>query len=398
MLRAFVLPMTADAIATDTGPADTDTAMMDEALALAQRAAGRTSPNPLVGAVIIADGQVVGRGFHARAGEPHAEVLALREAGGRARGATMYVTLEPCDHTGRTGPCTDALIAAGVRRVVVAMQDPDPQVDGRGIARLREAGIEVEVGLLEAQARRLNEFFIKHRRTGLPFVALKWAMSLDGRIAVRRGSPTSITGEATRQYVHGLRNVYDAALVGVGTVLADDPLLTCRLPAGTVPVPRHPLRVIVDSRLRTPPAARVVTGAREVPTLIATTRAAPEDRVEAMRRAGVEVIVLEQADGRVDLRALAAMLGGRGVLSVLVEGGAEVAASVLALGIADKVIASVAPRVIGGLGAPSPVEGAGVAGPMDLRDVNVRRLGEDTVIEGYLAPAPYWEQARQQEA
>ncbi len=393
MLRAFVLPMTADAIATDTGPADTDTAMMDEALALAQRAAGRTSPNPLVGAVIVADGRVVGRGFHARAGEPHAEVLALREAGARARGATMYVTLEPCDHTGRTGPCTDALIAAGVRRVVVAMQDPDHQVDGRGIARLREAGIEVEVGLLEAQARRLNEFFIKHRRTALPFVALKWAMSLDGRIAVRRGSPTSITGEAARQYVHGLRNVYDAALVGVGTVLADDPLLTCRLPAGTVPVPRHPLRVIVDSRLRTPPAARVVTGAREVPTLIATTRAAPEDRVEAMRRAGVEVVVLEQADGRVDLRALAAMLGGRGVLSVLVEGGAEVAASVLALGIADKVIAIVAPRVIGGLGAPSPVEGAGVAGPMDLRDVNVRRLGEDTVIEGYLAPAPYWEQA-----
>jgi diaminohydroxyphosphoribosylaminopyrimidine deaminase/5-amino-6-(5-phosphoribosylamino)uracil reductase len=304
MLRAFVLPMTADA-APDATRADTDTVMMDEALALTQRAAGRTSPNPLVGAVVVRDGQVVGRGFHARAGEPHAEVLALSDAGARAWGAAMYVSLEPCNHTGRTGPCTDALIAAGIRRVVVAMQDPDPQVNGRGIARLREAGIEVQVGLREEHAQRLNEFFIKHRQTGLPFVTLKWAMSLDGRIAARRGNPTAITWTGARQYVHGLHNVYDAVMVGAGTVLADDPLLTCRLPTGTVPSPHHPLR-IVDSRLRTPSRARVVTGVHEAPALIATTRAAPPDRIEVMRRAGVEVVVQEQVDGRVDLRALMA--------------------------------------------------------------------------------------------
>jgi diaminohydroxyphosphoribosylaminopyrimidine deaminase/5-amino-6-(5-phosphoribosylamino)uracil reductase len=367
--------------------AEIDSRMMEEALDLARRAAGRTSPNPLVGAVVVAGGQVVGRGFHPKAGGPHAEVLALREAGERARGATMYVTLEPCDHARRTGPCTDALIRAGVRRVVAAMVDPDRQVNGRGIVRLRQAGIEVEVGVLEEQARRVNEFFTKHRRTGLPFVALKWAMSLDGKIAAQRGRATPITGEQARRYVHHLRNVYDAVLVGVGTVLADDPLLTCRLPADMLPAPRNPLRVIIDSRLRTPISARVVTGAAETPTLIATTAAAPPDRVEAMRRAGVEVLVQGHAEGLVDLRALMLELARRGVLSVLVEGGGTVNASALAAGIVDKVIAAVAPRLIGGIDAPSPVDAAdpATAGTgWELRDVRTQRLGDDLVIEGYL--------------
>jgi diaminohydroxyphosphoribosylaminopyrimidine deaminase/5-amino-6-(5-phosphoribosylamino)uracil reductase len=364
-----------------------DVAMMEEALALARRAQGRTSPNPLVGAVVVADGQIVGRGFHPGAGQPHAEVLALREAGERARGATVYVTLEPCNHTGRTGPCTEALIAAGVRRVVAAMIDPDPAVNGRGIARLREAGVEVEVGLLEAQARRTNEGFIKHRRTGLPFVTLKWAMSLDGRTSVRRDGPTALTGEEARRFVHRLRNVSDAVLVGVGTVLADDPHLTCRLPAETVPAPRNPLRVVLDSRLRTPSTARVVRAVAEAPTLIVTTRLAPADRVEALRGEGVEVLVQDRPGGPVDLRALMEVLGRRGLLHVLIEGGGTVHAAALAAGVVDKIVALVAPCLVGGGRAPTPLDGAGAAAisaPLRLRRVEAAPLGDDVAITGYL--------------
>jgi diaminohydroxyphosphoribosylaminopyrimidine deaminase/5-amino-6-(5-phosphoribosylamino)uracil reductase len=313
--------------------------------------------------------------------------MALRDAGEQARGATMYVTLEPCNHVGRTGPCTEAIIAAGVRRVVAAMVDPDPQVSGRGIALLRHAGVEVEVGILEGQTRRANEFFIKHRRTGLPFVTLKWAMSLDGKTAAQRGHATAITGEAALRRAHELRSLHDAVLVGVGTVLADDPQLTCRLPADRVPPPRNPLRIVVDSRLRTPAAARVVAGIAEARTLIVTTAAAPANRTADLRQAGVEVLVQEQREGTVDLRALMQELGRRGILSVLVEGGGTVNAAVLEAGLADKVIALVAPRLIGGAAAPTPVNGAGlagIAGARRLRDVHVYPLGEDTAIEGYV--------------
>ncbi len=357
-----------------------DIRLMEEALSLAQQAAGRTSPNPMVGALVVADGRVVGRGFHHRVGEAHAEVLALREAGALARGATLYTTLEPCAHFGRTGPCTEALLGAGVGRVVAAMVDPDPNVNGKGIAHLRAAGVAVDVGVLEAQARRVNEFYIKHRQTGLPFVTLKWAMSLDGKIAADRRSATAITGEHARRFAHELRNAYDAVLVGVQTVLVDDPRLTCRLPGG-----RDPLRVVVDSRLRTPPSARVVSPSPQ--TLIIATPAAPGDRLEALRAAGVEVLVQEHNGERVRLRPLLEELGRRGILSVLIEGGGTVNASALAEGIADKVIALIAPRLIGGAQAPTPVDGAGLGGldrAIQVRDMRVIHLGEDLAVEGYV--------------
>lgn len=356
---------------------------MEQALGLARRAEGRTSPNPMVGAVIVADGVVVGQGYHVKAGEPHAEIVALSEAGRRAQGATLYVTLEPCAHVGRTRRCTESLIAAGVRRAVVAMIDPDVKVNGKGIAELREAGMKVEVGLLEAQARRLNEFYVKHRTTGLPFVTLKWAMSLDGKIAADRGSATAITGESARRFAHELRNVYDAVLVGLQTVLADDPQLTCRIPGG-----RNPLRIVLDSRLRVPLGARVVRSPGDARTLIVTTRAAPPDRIETLRMTGVEVFVQEHSGDRVRLRPLLEELGRRGLLSVLIEGGGTVNASALAEGIVDKVIVLIAPSLIGGAEAPTAVEGEGlthISGPVRLRDVSViQSLGDDIAIQGYM--------------
>ena len=367
-----------------------DAQCMGLALELAQRAAGRTSPNPLVGAVVARAGRVVGQGYHHRAGEPHAEVLALRDAGEQSRAATLYTTLEPCDHSGRTGPCTEAILAAGISRVVVAMPDPDPRVNGRGVARLRTGGVIVEVGLLEAEARRLNEFYLKQRRTGLPFVTLKWAMSLDGRIAAQPGRPTAISGSLARQYVHELRNVYDTLLVGVETVIADDPRLTCRLPATTLPAPRNPLRVVVDSRLRTPLTAQILQA--EAPTLFATTRPAPAERRAALREAGALVLVQDRREGAVDLGELLVELGQRGVLSVLIEGGARINASALAAGVVDKVIGIVAPRLLGGAGAPGPVLDTQRVmpggGPADrpLHRITTRVLGEDVVIEGYLEP------------
>ncbi len=360
-----------------------DTQYMREALAWARRGLGRTSPNPPVGAVVVRDGQVVGRGFHRRAGEAHAEVVALQAAGSRARGATLYVTLEPCPTTGRTGPCTEAILQAGVARVVVAVRDPDPRVDGRGLQRLRAAGVEVTTGVLAREAVRLLEAYIVHRRAGRPFVTLKWAMSLDGKISARRDRRTMISGERSLRYDHALRNVHDAVLVGIGTVLADDPQLTCRIPGG-----RDPLRVVLDSRLRIPLQARLLHLRSAAPTLIAAGERAPRERVAALRAAGAEVLVLPGE--RPALRDLLAVLAGRGILSVLVEGGGTVHAAALAEEVAHKVVAIVGPGLIGGAEAPTPVDGAG--GPwaddmLRLAGVTVRRRGEDVVIEGYLPAA-----------
>ena len=344
------------------------------AIELALSADYRTSPNPMVGAVVVdATGKLAGEGYHRGPGQPHAEQEALAAAGDRARGGTLYVNLEPCTHPHRTPCCSDAVVIAGVSRVVISMADPDDRVRGAGIATLEAAGIQTVVGVHEERAIRLNEFYVKHRLTGRPFVSAKFAMSLDGKIATWTGESRWITGEESRLHGHRLRHVHDAILVGVGTVIADDPELTARLDAEDI---RQPLRVILDSQLRTRMSAKVV-GPK---TLIATTRGG--------RVGTAEVLVLPAAaDGRVPLGPLLDELGRRGILSVLVEGGSEVHGSFFAEGLVDKVHAYVAPRLIGGRDAPGAIGGVGVESlvqAVQLRDLDSTRLGSDILITGYV--------------
>jgi len=358
---------------------------MRRALELAARGLGRTSPNPAVGAVVVRDGAIVGEGYHRRAGEPHAERVALANAGEAARGAEIYVTLEPCCHHGRTPPCTDAIVEAGIAGVIYALRDPDPLCAGGGEATLRAAGVDVLGGLMGEEAGRLLEGYIRHRRTGYPLVTVKLAMSLDGRIATRTGDSRWISGEQSRRIVHELRDRCDAVMVGVGTVLADDPALTTR----DVPGGRDALRVIVDSRARTPASARVIHGDSAAGCLIACTDAAPSDRVQALRDAGAEVLALPERAGHVDLGALMDSLGARGALNVLIEGGGGLVAGALEAGVVDRMMLFYAPVIIGGKEAVAGVGGTGVARVADaprLRDVTTRRIGDDLLVEGYLTP------------
>ena len=356
---------------------------MRRALELAERGWGRVSPNPMVG--VVRDGRVVGEGWHEGPGLPHAEIMALREAGAdAARGATVVCTLEPCDHTGRTAPCTQALIEAGVARVVAATGDPNPLVDGAGFARLRAAGIEVVVGPLAAEARRLNESFERHVMTGLPFVTLKSAATLDGKTAAADGSSKWITGEAARADVQRLRAGADAIVVGSRTVIADDPALTVRDPAFADA--RPPLRVVVDSRGAIAADARLFDGA--APTVVATSERAPSARVAEWTAAGAGGLTLDlDASGGVSLLGLMTTLGKRDVQGVLVEGGATLAWSVVRDGLADKVVLYVAPRLVGGVKAPGVLGGPGfapIAESLALEFSAITRLGPDLKVEAYV--------------
>lgn len=351
-----------------------DERFMRRALELAAKGRGRVEPNPLCGAVVVRSGRIVGEGCHMAYGGPHAEVVALRAAGGRAQGATMYVTLEPCaPHPKKTPPCAPLLAERGIRRVVVAMRDPNPLVDGKGLAILRKAGVRIATGLLGAEARALNAPFVKFHTRGLPYVVAKWAMTLDGKIAARTGDSRWVSNERSRAWLHKFRDSFQAILVGSGTVLRDDPQMRG---ART-----RPARIILDTSARTPLGAKIVTSAREQTTILAVGAAAPPEKVRALKRAGVQVLQLDV----VDLRLVFEALARDGYHRILVEGGGEVHASVFEDGLADEVCAFVAPKIVGGRYAKTPVEGTGLermAEALALSDVTVERIGDDVLLRG----------------
>ena len=355
---------------------------MERALSLARRAVGSTSPNPAVGAVVVKDGAVIGEGWTQPRGEAHAEVMALQQAGPDASAATLYTTLEPCNHFGKTPPCTQAIIEAGIAEVHAAVLDPNPLVNGSGLSHLKETGVKTHVGEGEEQARELMEAYMKFITTGLPFVTAKFAMSLDGKIATRTGDSRWITGEEARRYVHQLRSASDAIMVGINTVLADDPHLTARDEHGN-PHSRQPLRVLVDSRGSLPRGARLL--AEPGHTLVAVA-GADEAARRRLAKTGAEVHSVPADDGSVDLPGLVRVLGRRDITSVLVEGGGTLLGSLFDHGLADKVVAFIAPTILGGKTAPSPVAGVGIEALADakaLSRVKVIQFGMDTAISGY---------------
>ena len=357
---------------------------MRRALELAGKAAGRTSPNPMVGAVIVKNGRVIAEGYHKKAGRPHGEIEALRKAGKRARGAQMFVNLEPCCHQGRTPPCTDAIIESGLKEVFVGMRDPNILVAGKGIRRLKRAGIVVQNGLLKNDCQRLNEVFVKYIQTGKPFVTLKSALSLDGKIATSTGESQWITGSEARERVHRMRDQVDAILVGAGTVLKDNPRLTTRLKKGKG---SDPARVILDARAEIPLKSRVFQQARRNRVIYATTRKASAYRINRLHKAGVHIYVLPDKDNRISLKKLIKLLGQTGIVSVLIEGGSGLNASAFKEGIVDKVVLFLAPLIIGGELAPGAVGGPGVKRlkqALPIKNLRVTPVGADWMVEGYL--------------
>ena len=358
-----------------------DIEYMRRAMELAERGVGFTNPNPMVGAVIVKGGKVIGEGWHERCGEWHAERNAFKNCTVSAEGATMYVTLEPCCHYGKTPPCTEAIIEHGIARVVVGMEDPNPLVAGKGIALLREAGIEVVCGVEEEALREQNRVFLKYISTKLPWVAMKTAMTLDGKIATRTGDSKWITGAEARAYVHELRHRFMAIVVGIGTAVADDPLLNCRIEGRGV---RQPIRVVVDSNARLSLDSQLVKTAGEYRTIVAHTRFAPEERVKALREAGVEMSLCKEKEGLVDVRNLLELLGQSGVDSILLEGGGSLNYTFLAEGLADELYAFIAPKIVGGMNAKTPVEGAGMekmADAINLELENVLNIGHDVLLK-----------------
>lgn len=357
---------------------EADRRFMRRAIELARKGAGHTAPNPMVGAVIVKEGRVIGEGYHHRCGEKHAEREAFAALTESAEGATLYVTLEPCCHQGRTPPCTEAVIEHDIARVVIGSRDPNPLVSGKGAAQLRAHGITVEEDFLREECDELNPEFFHYITTGLPYVIIKYAMTLDGKIASRTGASRWITGEEARGHVHKMRGRYAAVMAGIGTVLADDPMLNCRLPGA-----HQPLRVIADSRLRIPTDSRIMRSAKEYPTLIVCAESSAAKR-EALEGLGAEVLCLPDGQGRTDLKALMKDLGERRISSVLAEGGGELHEALLRNGCADHVMAYIAPMLMGGKDAKSPVGGIGFASPDEavrLKDRRITPLGEDLLLE-----------------
>ncbi len=358
-----------------------DEQWMKRALRLAEAAKGRTSPNPMVGAVLVKRDKIVGEGFHARTGEAHAEIVALRQAGNKAKGAVLYINLEPCTHYGRTPPCVPQVIRAGVKRVVIGMEDPNPVVNGKGIEALKKVGLDIKVGVLEKECRRLNEAFCKYILEKQPFVTLKVAATLDGKIATRNGDSKWISGEASRRFVHKVREQVDGVLVGVGTILRDDPLLTARRKEG-----REPYRIVLDSRLKIPEEAKIFEHSPSE-VILATTELAPHEKVERMERRGVRVFIMNSKEGRVDLRSCLAKLAEIGVMNLLVEGGSQVNGSFLDEGLIDKFLFFLSPRFMGDPQAIGIFGGKGVSNlheAVALKEIKTKRFGEDIFVEGYL--------------
>ena len=363
-----------------------DKTFMKMALDLAVKGRGFTSPNPMVGAVVVKDGIVVGSGYHEAVGKAHAEVNAINAAGNLAKGATLYVTLEPCNHHGRTPPCTEKIKAAGISRVVVAMKDPNPDVEGGGINYLKKQGIDISSGLYEDRAKRLNEAFIKYVQTKRPFVIIKCAATLDGRIATKTGDSKWVSGEKSRRFVHRLRHAADAIMVGINTVKNDNPRLTTRLEGikGS-----DPIRIILDTHLSISQDAKILHLDSDSDTIIATGASASEDRKAAIKNKGVRILEASVKNGLIDLDILMRDLGELGVTNLLIEGGSRVIASSLAARIVDKVIFFYAPRILGGDDGIPICSGAGpelMSESIPLKDIDVRRFGDDVMIEGYIDP------------
>jgi len=358
-----------------------DEAWMKQVLRLAEKGRGRTSPNPMVGAVLVKGDKIVGKGYHAKAGESHAEILALEQAGESARGSTLYINLEPCSHYGKTPPCTPRVIEAQVKRVVIGMKDPNPQVKGRGIHRLRKAGIDVQMGVLERECQRVNEAFCKYIVKKEPFVILKVASTLDGKIATRNGISKWITGEVSRRFVHRLRDQVDGVLVGIGTILKDDPMLTTRIEGG-----HDPYRIVLDSRLRIPERARIFDGSPSR-VIIATTKKGSKEKMERLKKRGGQILVFDSEEGKVNLKACLKGLGNMGIMTLLVEGGSRVNGSFLDERAVDKFYFFLSPKWIGDPEAPGIFGGNGVRDlekMIKTRGVRVRKMGEDFLLEGYV--------------
>lgn len=359
---------------------DVDEKYMALALELAEKGRGNVEPNPMVGAVLVKNGEIIGTGYHQAFGEAHAEIHAIHDGGKNCKGATLYISIEPCAHYGKTAPCVDAIVKAGITKVVIPVIDPNPITSGKGIQKLKEIGIEVRLGVMETQAIKLNAPFFKLMQRGLPYVIVKWAMSLDGKIATHGGDSRWITSEESRAYVHKIRGQVDGVLVGINTVVRDDPLLTCRLEGG-----RNPRRIIVDSNAALPLHSQLIKTIGESEIMVAVTKNAPQERIENLKQLGCKIIQTKDTGGRVDFHELFRHLGEMKLTNILVEGGGGIITSLIEGHFADKIIVFIAPIIIGGEGAMSPVLGKGIdmmGKALKMSEINIKRFLHDIAIEG----------------